>query len=221
MGTRTKPVPWTDVPMVVETNAPDTHARESLKHPVGHRTSRAIERDHTWIFTDGSGSGWHAAVVLRPDRPVRLLARSLPREMSNVGAEMNGLILAIEVLEPAERATIVSDYLWDAHYLLGWRNLHKPALIRLVDQARALLSSRRPEFLRYIHTRGHRLDGTDFGVWNDVADKLCGARVAYDGELPEAHVRAHLKAQRPISQLLISPSESLPQPDEIQEMEGR
>jgi hypothetical protein len=162
MGTRTKPVPWNDVPMVVETNAPDTHARESLKHPVGHRTSRAIERDHTWIFTDGSGSGWHAAVVLRPDRPLRLVARSLPREMSNVGAEMNRLLLGLSALDPGERVTVVSDYLWDAYYILGWWNASKPALIRLVDQARALLTSRRPGFIRYIHTprsstRRHRL----------------------------------------------------------------
>ncbi len=221
MGTRTKPVPWNDVPMVVETNAPDTHARESLKHPLGRRTSRAIERDHTWIFTDGSGSGWHAAVVLRPDRPLRLVARSLPREMSNVGAEMNRLLLGLSALDPGERVTVVSDYLWDAYYILGWWNASKPALIRLVDQARALLTSRRPESLRYIHIRGHRPDGTDFGTWNDVADKLCSARVAFDGEQSEAHVRAHLKAQRPVSQLLISPSESLPQPDEMQEMGGR
>jgi hypothetical protein len=196
------PVRWNEVPVVVESNAPDTHARESKKFPVRYRASRSIERDHTWIFTDGSGSGWHAAVVLRPARPVRLLARALPRQMSNVGAEMNGLILALDAIEQDERVTVVSDYLWDAHYLLGWRNLHKPALIRLVDQARGLLVSRRPESLRYIHTRGHRHDGTDFGVWNGVADKLCSAKIAYNGEHDEESLRAHLSRQRPLAELL-------------------
>lgn len=202
MKKRAMRVEWGEVAVVVESNAPDTHARESMKFPVGFRASRSIERDHTWIFTDGSGSGWHAAVVLRPGAPVRLIARSLPREMANVGAEMNGLIVALEAMEPGERVTVVSDYLWDAHYLLGWRNLHNPALIRLVDQARALLSARRPEYFRYIHTRGHRHDGTDFGFWNNVADKLCGAKIPHDAEHDEQALRAHMGSHGALADLL-------------------
>lgn len=202
MARRSVPVRWQGVSTVVESNAPDTHARESKTFPVGYRASRSIDRDHTWMFTDGSGSGWHAAAVIRPGRAVRLIARQTKMAMSNVGAEMNGLLLALNAIEPGESVTVVSDYLWDIHYVLGWRNVLHPALVEQVDRARELLVARRPGFFRYIHTRGHRRDGTEFGFWNDVADKLCGAQVAHDGEHSEERLRAHLGAQRPLADLL-------------------
>ncbi|MFO0606048.1 MAG: RNase H family protein [Polyangiales bacterium] len=179
-----------------------THARESQKRPVAYRSSRAIDASATWMFTDGSGSGWHGLVVLRPGRPPRLVARETRMAMRNVGAEMNGLLLALEAVDAREPVTVVSDYLWSIYYVLDWRVARHPALVEQVREARAALSAKAPARLGFVHVRGHRRDGTDFGFWNDIADKLCGARVAFDGELPESVLREHVASGRGLGELL-------------------
>lgn len=199
---------WRDIPTTVETTAPDTHAREAgrLRRKVGFRSSRAIDidGDETWMFTDGSGTGWHGAVVLRPGSAPRLIARERVMPMKNVAAEMNGLLLALDAARPGESITVVSDYLWDIYYVLGWYDVKVPALVELTREARAKLEARRPSRLRYIHTRGHRNDGSDFGLWNTVADRLCAAKVAVDREFPEATIRSHLAKGLPLATLLLS-----------------
>lgn len=199
---------WRGIPTSVETNAPDTFARESKRRPVGYRASRAIDADTTWMFTDGSGSGWHGLVVLRPDCAPRLLAREILMPMRNVAAEMNGLLLALEHCEPNERVTVVSDYLWNIHYVLGWFDVKAPALVTQVRQARATIEAKTPAYFRYIHTRGHRRDGTDFGFWNEVADHLCAARVPFDGTVPEAVLRSHISSGLPLQSLLLATQHS-------------
>lgn len=194
---------WTDIPTTVETNAPDTYARESgLRRRVGYRASRSIDRASTWMFTDGSGSGWHGLVVLRPGLPPRLVARHVDMPMKNVGAEMNALLLALDVCAAGEHVTVVSDYLWNIYYVLGWYDAKATALADQVRAARQTMSARRPAHLRYIHTRGHRVDGTDFGFWNDVADRLCDARVPLDAEVDERPLREHLAAALPLRTFL-------------------
>jgi hypothetical protein len=170
----------------VETTAQDTFDREAgkAKRPVIFKPNRELDSDETWMFPDGSSTGWHALVVLRPGQDPRLLARGIPLATKNVGAEMSGFLMALEEIAPGERVAIVADFLWSIYYVLGWRNVHNPALQEQVAAARALLDARRPASLRYIHMRGHERDSSAFGRWNHVADRLCALRRPVDRTAP-------------------------------------
>jgi hypothetical protein len=170
----------------VETTAKDTFEREAGrgKRPVIFKPDRELDSDETWMFPDGSSTGWHALVVLRTGQDPRLMAREIPMSTKNVGAEMSGFLMALEEIVPGERVAIVADFLWSIYYLLGWRNVHHPALQEQVAAARALLDARRPASLRYIHIRGHERDGSAFGRWNHVADRLCALRQPVDRTVP-------------------------------------
>jgi hypothetical protein len=161
----------------VETTVRQTWEREAgvRKRPVVFKPDREIDADdQTWMFTDGSSSGWHSLVVLRPGEQAVLSTRELGTTTRNIGAEMNGLLLALEAIVPGERVVLVSDLLWSIYYVLAWRNVKHPSLIEQVAAARALLDSRRPASVRFIHVQGHRNDGSALGYWNGVADQLCG-----------------------------------------------
>jgi hypothetical protein len=168
----------------VETTAQDTFDREAKKRPVIFKPNRELDSDETWMFPDGSSTGWHGLVVLRKGQDPRLLAREILMATKNVGAEMSGFLMALENIVPGERVAIVADFLWSIYYLLGWRNVHNPGLQEQVAAARALLDARRPASLRYIHIRGHERDDSAFGRWNHVADRLCALRRPVDLTVP-------------------------------------
>jgi hypothetical protein len=170
----------------VETTVQETYDREAGrgKRPVIFKPNRELDSDETWMFPDGSSTGWHGLVVLRKGQEPRLLARELRMATKNVGAEMSGLLMALEELVPGERVAIVADFLWSIYYVLGWRNVRHPDLQQQVAAARALLDARRPASLRYIHIRGHERDSSAFGRWNHVADRLCALRRPVDRTAP-------------------------------------
>ena len=170
----------------VETTVQKTYDREAglRKRPMVFKPDREIDSDETWMFTDGSGTGWHGLVVLRRDQDPRLMARGIRMAMKNVAAEMNALLMALEAIVPGERVAIVADFLWSFYYVLGWWNVHHPALIQQVEEARSLLEARRPASLRFIHVKGHRNDGSAFGRWNKVANQLCSLRRPVDCTVP-------------------------------------
>lgn len=170
----------------VETTVRATHEREAgvRGRPVGFKADRAIDSPDTWMFTDGSSKGWQALVVLRPGHDPRLRARAARTETRNVGAEVAALVSALEELQPGERVAIVSDFLWSIYYVLGWYRVENPVLREQVTAARALLAERRPAAVRFIHVKGHELDESDLGRWNDVADRLCALGVAVDVAVP-------------------------------------
>jgi hypothetical protein len=170
----------------VETTVRSTYDREAgqRKRPVIFKPDREIDSDETWMFTDGSSTGWYGLVVLRRGEDPRLAARRIDMEMKNVGAEVNALLMALEAIVPGERVAVVADFLWSIYYVLGWWNAKHPALIEQVAAARALLDARRPASLRFIHVQGHQNDGSAFGRWNKVADQLCSLRRPVDCAVP-------------------------------------
>jgi hypothetical protein len=115
---------------------------------------------------------------------------------------MNGFLLALEAISPGERVTIVSDFLWSIHYVLGWRNVHNEALRAQVAAARALLEARSPASLRFIHVKGHVNDGTAFARWNRVADQLCSLGEAVDRTVPVSAFGEPGARARPIATIL-------------------
>ncbi len=167
--------PWLSV-VRVETTVRQTFERESgaRKRAVSFKPDREIDdSDATWMFSDGGSKGWCALVVLRPGQDARLVAREVRTETRNVGAELGGLVSALDATAPGERVVIVSDFLWSIYYVLGWYNVENPLLREQVAAARALLAERRPPSVRFIHVKGHLRDDTALGRWNDVADRLC------------------------------------------------
>ena len=150
--------------------------------------SHQIERGNIWAFTDGGADGWHAAVLLDTAGRARCVCFRRPNEARNVGSELDGVILAIELaLElAADRASeeqqliIVSDFLWSAFYINGWRAVRHAYLVERVPVARGLLQRAGFAKTHFIHHGGHDGRATDFSTWNDVADRLCKGRTTVE-----------------------------------------
>ncbi len=172
----------------VETTVRATYEREAgvRKRAVGFKPDRELDDGSldAWMFTDGGSKGWYALVVLRPGQATRLVAGEARTETRNVGAEVAGLVSALETVRPGERVAIVSDFLWSIYYVLGWYRVENALLREQVATARALLAATRPALVRFIHVKGHERDGSALGHWNDVADRLCALGAAVDVTVP-------------------------------------
>jgi hypothetical protein len=177
--------PWVSL-VRVETTVRETYEREAgkRKRALTFKTDREFDSSETWMFTDGGAKGWCALVVLRPGEDARLASCEVQTDTRNVGAEVAGVVRALEAIVPGERVTIVSDFLWTIYYVLGWHAVNNRLLADQVATARALITERRPASLRYIHVKGHVRDASGLGRWNDVADRLCGLSRAVDVALP-------------------------------------
>lgn len=182
----------------VETTVRQTFEREcgARKRAVSFKSDREIDSDATWMFTDGGSKGWCALVILRPGQDARLVAQEVRTDTRNVGAELGGLVSALDAAVPGERVVIVSDFLWSIYYVLGWYAVQNPLLREQVAAARTLLADRRPASLRFIHVKGHLRDDTALGHWNNVADRLCTLGRPVDRVVPlSAALGARTSAQ--------------------------
>jgi hypothetical protein len=190
----------------VETTVRATYEREAVarKRPVAFKADREMDSPDTWMFTDGGSKGWQSLVVLRPGQDPRLMARAARTDTRNVGAELAGLVSALEAVLPGERVAIVSDFLWGIYYVLGWYKVENALLREQVAAARALLAARRPASLRFIHVKGHERDESALGRWNDVADRLCALGAAVDVTVP-ASALGPAGGRWKLSELLASP----------------
>lgn len=182
----------------VETTVRATYEREAGQRgrAITFKPDRELDSPDTWMFTDGSSTGWQSLVVLRPGQDPRLVAQLARTETRNVGAEVAALVSALEAILPGERVAIVSDFLWSIYYVLGWYRVENLLLREQVATARALLAERRPAALRFIHVKGHERDASALGLWNDVADRLCALGVAVDATVPAGEVAAVIAARR-------------------------
>jgi hypothetical protein len=190
----------------VETTVRSTYERESgpRDRPVAFKPDREIDSQDTWMFTDGGSKGWQALVVLRPGEDIRLVSRAARTATRNVGAEVAGLVSALEATLPGERVVIVSDFLWSIYYVLGWYNVEDALLKEQVAVARELLADRRPAAVRFIHVKGHERDDTALGRWNAVADALCSLGQTVDATLPADALSARA-TKSTIARLLATP----------------
>src|SRR4051794_14326635 len=129
----------------VETTVPETFARESQqrRRAVALKADRELDSADTWMFSDGGSKGWYGLVVLRPGEDARVMAGEVRTDSRNVGAEMGGLLKAIELTASDERVVVVSDFLWSIYYVLGWYDIKNELIREQVLAARAHLAERR------------------------------------------------------------------------------
>jgi hypothetical protein len=166
--------------LAVRSTRASTVERESNRWPIELQREPQLDADRQWVFTDGGAHGWHAAVLLDDGRAVRRVARCLENSARNVGSELDGFILGIELGAEGARLTVVSDFLWTAYYINGWRRLTHPYLAERVETARRALAAKRFSAPCFIHHGGHDHQPTEFSHWNDAADQLCKAQLAVD-----------------------------------------
>lgn len=160
-----------------------------------------------WVFTDGSTSGRHGAVLIRPGAEVMFLSSFLRSPMKNVGAELNAFLLALRHIPEDSRTTFVFDYMGIGAWVLGHYERKKEATKKMVGQAEDLLTEKGlMDTARFIHHGGHQRDDSAFTLWNTVADRLCdtepfpwalGTWVPWGGiELPKVHLHQRDKLAR-------------------------
>lgn len=140
------------------------------------RKIRQIAPEHVWIFTDGSSSGWHSAVLVFPGLKVVQAARwKKPTPTRNVGAELNGMLLGLKRVKTKKQIYLVHDYLGVGAWMTGNWKMKDQEVRSVIDQGKALIAEKQLD-VRFIHHAGHQKDASDFTRWNGVADELCSAR---------------------------------------------
>jgi len=126
-----------------------------------------------YLFTDGSSSGAHAAILVRDGVCSTYRVQHYPMTATrNVGAEMNALLLGLTLLPTGAVATVVSDYRGVGAWCVGAWQAKKS---EVQDQLRTALAQiqERQLILSFVHHAGHQKDATDFSKWNGQADQMC------------------------------------------------
>ena len=158
-------------PLRVQTTRLATFNRERETWPITLRRKWSADSGRTWVFTDGGGDGRFGAVVVRPGVEEHRVSGRRGSRSNSVVAELDGVLLGLGNCRPGERITIVSDYLWTAYYINGWRRVHHPRLREGVEQARSCLEKLPGAvFVHYTLETGGE---SAFRRWNAVAHDLC------------------------------------------------
>jgi len=138
------------------------------------RTSKWIDDKSTWMFIDGSSSGWHAAVILDPFAKEKTeLAEFQKPKSSNIGPELLSCLIGLNEVDPTKPLTVVHDYIGTGAWLVKAWKIKSPNVQEVVDLIKATIEKREFTSIRFIHTGGHQKNDTDFGLWNNRVDELC------------------------------------------------
>ena len=158
-------------PLRVQTTRLATFKRERQTWPISLRRKCSADSGRTWIFTDGGADGRFSAVVVRPGIEEHRIAGRRESLSNSVVAELDGVVLGLENCQLGEKITIVSDYLWTAYYINGWRRVHHPRLREGVVKARTCLEKLRGAV--FVHFGLETGGEGAFRRWNAVAHGLC------------------------------------------------
>lgn len=137
------------------------------------RESRACENGVTYAFTDGSSLGGFGAVLVRGGVASEHTGWKKPDKSRNVGAELDGMLLALEHAKQGESLLIVSDYLGVAAWMTKNWAIKKEEVRWRVAKARELVEEKALT-LTFCHHGGHQSDDSDFTRYNCAADGLAG-----------------------------------------------
>ena len=159
---------------IVETTSANAVKPAHTKKWLKLRTSKWIDDKSTWMFIDGSSSGWHAAVILDPFAKQRTeLAAFQDPKSANIGPELWSCSIGLREADPTKPLTVVHDFVGTGAWLVGAWKIKSPNVQEAVDQIRAVIKERGFTSIRFIHTGGHQKTDSDFGVYNGRADQLC------------------------------------------------
>ena len=135
---------------------------------------------YTWIFTDGSTTGWHAAVLILPGLSIhKLAAHEKPTSTRNVGAEMNGLILGLKHAQPGIPVWVVHDYVGVGAWITGGWEVKSFEMQEKIREIEKIIDERDLN-LNFMHHGGHQKDKSDFTTFNNLADSLCSGKKTVD-----------------------------------------
>ena len=158
-------------PLKVQTTRLATFNRERETWPIILRRKWSADSGRTWVFTDGGGDGRFGAVVVRPGVEEHRVSGRRESRSNSVVAELDGVLLGLGNCRPGERITIVSDYLWTAYYINGWRRVHHPRLREeSLPGQKCLEKLPGAVFVHYTLETGGE---SAFRRWNAVAHDLC------------------------------------------------
>ncbi len=86
---------------MMETTSENAVKPSYTKRFLTYRTSRHINDKATWMFIDGSSSGWHAAVVLDPfAKKMTEVAKFQEPKSANIGPELWSLLIGLQEADP-------------------------------------------------------------------------------------------------------------------------
>lgn len=147
--------------------------RECHKWPIRLRRRHSVYAGRTWVFTDGGGNGRFSAAIVRPGTGEHRVSGRRELPSNSVVAELDGVILGLQNCLMGEKVTIVSDYLWTAHYINGWWKVHHADLREGVSRARSVLEAQRLGGAVFVHYGVETGGECDFKRWNGIAHDLC------------------------------------------------
>lgn len=164
----------------IETTSKKAAAVVYKKPWLRYRDDRSVTLDRIWIFTDGSNSGWHAAVVLDPfSKTIRRIAHYQVPKSKNIGPELWALNLGLRHVTSEHPITVVHDYIGTGAWIVGAWEIKSPNVLDAVNELLATIKSKGLD-IRFIHTTGHQKDLSDFSKWNNHVDALCTGKKAVD-----------------------------------------
>lgn len=164
----------------IQTTSKKAAAVKYKKNWLRYKEPMSLLPGYTWIFTDGSNTGWHAAVLILPELSIRkMAAHAAPTSTRNVGAEMNGLILGLRNAQPGIPVWVVHDYVGVGAWITGGWEIKSFEMQEKVREIEKIIDER-DLCLNFFHHPGHQRDASDFTKWNNVADSLCSGKKAVD-----------------------------------------
>lgn len=141
---------------------------------IAFRESRACHVNGvplTYAFTDGSSLGGFGCIIVRPQEQESLSRWKKPDASRNVGAELEGFLLALNYAREGENLLVVSDYLGVAAWMTGNWKIRREEVRWRIELARQIIEEKGLT-VRYCHHAGHQSDDSDFTRYNTVADRL-------------------------------------------------
>ena len=157
-------------------------------------TDKSRNPDSAYCSTDGSSTGWHAAVFVAANSQTAHL-RATHRDhlgSRNVGAEAFGVNLGVAILPPdCTQCVFLADFLNALAWDVGGANYKHPAVVDAYDGAQGVKAlrgvrghTRMNTMWHHVHHPGHQTDSSWFTQLNQVADNLASLREEVDCVVP-------------------------------------
>jgi hypothetical protein len=161
---------------------------------VRHMPNKGRDMARAYCSTDGSSSGWHAAVFVGAGSSEARVRATWKDHLGsrNVGAEAFGFQLGVSTLsEDCTDCVFLADFLNALAWDCGGATYKHPAIVDAYDGKggvkairRALGHTRSNSTWDHCHHPGHKTDDSWFTLLNQVADNMASSQVEADIMVP-------------------------------------